>query len=160
MGFVRGNLRGRGLRGYVPGGMALPVYKFNGLGCACKKRGMGADDLYTGLNPDGSVDTSWIPAGNMPNAVTSVSTVSNANPYDLPGLTNGPVYPSAPASSSNPNLYNVPGAPAGTVYNASLNINVPKTGVLGASGLGGISATTLYIAGGLLVALVAFKKWR
>jgi hypothetical protein len=104
MGFVRGNLRGRGLRGYVPGGMALPVYKFNGLGCACKKRGMGADDLYTGLNPDGSVDTSWIPAGNLPNAVTSTNITSNPNQYYLPGLMNAPIYPGSSAPSAGTSI--------------------------------------------------------
>ena len=124
------------------------------LGCPCRKP-LGQDtssDSYTGLNPDGSVDTSWIPPQNLPNAITSVDITSNPNPFVLPGYNNGqPVLPSSPASASNPNLYNVPGAPTGTIYNASLNTNVPATGIFGATGLGGASSTGLLIAGGVLL---------
>lgn len=127
-----------------------------GLGCACAPKRLG-ETPYTGLNPDGSVDTSWIPPENMPNAITSIDTVSNPNPFVLPGYYNNqPILPSSPASASNPNLYNVPGSTPGTVYNSSLKTTVPSTGILGATGLGGLSTTTLLMGGGalLLVALL------
>jgi hypothetical protein len=130
MGFVRGNLRGRGLRGYVPGGMALPVYKFNGLGCACKKRGMGADDLYTGLNPDGNIVLDSSGESTEPTNITS-----NPNPYYLPGLMNAPIYPgsSAPsAGTSIPFLANIFGRmPSATQPSTSISGSTVLLGGLG-----------------------------
>jgi hypothetical protein len=135
-------------RGWVP--------NLRGLGCGCKKT-LGDDALYNGQNPDGSYDTSWIPAANMSTAVTAAASdiASNPNPFVMPGYYNNqPVYPSTPASSANPNLYSVPGAPPSTIYNASQQQFVPSTGILGASAVGGLSMSTIIIGGLGLVALV------
>ena len=157
MAYVRGPKR-RGLRGYQAGNFPIPVYAFRGMGCTCAPKRLG-DDVYTGLNPDGSVDTSWIPPENMPNAITSINPVSNPNPFYLPGLMTGPILPSTPASATNPNLYSVPGSAPGTVYNASLQTSVPTSGVLGAAGLGGLSVTTI-LAGGAALFLVTMLARR
>ena len=143
------NLRGLGayVRSKNPSGM-------RGLGCGCKSRRLGDDDSYTGLNPDGSVDTSWIAAGAPGNPAAGVSVPAG---YGYGPSESGAValYP-AGAGNVGPYATSLPSSPS---ILPSLSFSTSPS-LVSATPLSS-SNGTLWLLGGaglLAVVLIASKR--
>ena len=159
MGFVRGNLRG--LRGYRPGGMPMPIYKFSGLGCgSCKKRGMGDDSLDNGLNPDGSVNISWMAAGaGVPLQSSGASSSWGSPSSGVISVFNNPTFsPTSATQGIQTTAQSATSAlpPGPQTYATSGGVLYPTPQPVG---LSSISMTTLLGGLGLLAfAMIAMKR--
>jgi hypothetical protein len=160
----------QGLRGYGRGMMPIPVYGFRGLGCACAPKRLG-EDLFTGLNPDGTPDVSWITAGG---GVAPAGTIPNVtdpmNPNLLPNFLNLPQTSTLPSFLSTPTTPTLPGVSPSALLAAAALPNAPVAVQQAAAQyraanpvtatLAGISTTTWLLGGGalLLVVVMASKR--
>jgi hypothetical protein len=160
-------LRPRGMGDYVPTpNPAFPgpsAFVSSGCSGSCKtskrckscrrnkRLGQDDSDLYTGLNPDGSVDTSWMG--------TNAPTVPPGYGYGPNQQGGTALYPVSTSTAPSPVMTN---GVSPTIAIAPSGIASPTVSQVFGGALSGLSSTTLLVGGGalLIIALVAQGKRR